>query len=185
MKKIIKQRQLVGEKLLLLFADFIDLNLQPITIQKMQSWLDGDPRVRPTKIWFEKYFREKKKRNLYSAIYNLKASGYLKTKINREGEGYLLTPKGENKVLTIKVRDLEKKKDSKDEWLMIIFDIPENMRRNRDMLRRFLYTLGFQKVQQSVWASPYDVYDELKAVVNNLNIRKYIKILKVKELGEF
>ncbi|MCK9578798.1 CRISPR-associated endonuclease Cas2 [bacterium] len=180
-----KQKQSITEKLLLLFADFIDLNLQPVTIRKIQSLLDGDPRVRPTKIWFEKYFKDRKKQNFYSTIYRLKRDGYLKIKNGQSGDGYFLTPKGENKILTIKIRDLEKKKNSKDEWLMIIFDIPENMRRNRDMLRQFLYTLGFQKVQQSVWISPYEVYDKLKVVVNNLNIRKYIKILKVKELGEF
>ncbi|MDD5625872.1 MAG: CRISPR-associated endonuclease Cas2 [Patescibacteria group bacterium] len=180
-----KQKQSIGEKILLLFADFIDLNLQPITIKKMQSWLDDDPRVRPTKIWFEKYFRDKKNKNLYSAIYHLKAGGYLKTKTNQEGEGYLLTPKGEKKILTINIRNLERKKNSKDEWIMIIFDIPETRRRDRNTLRSFLHTLGFQKIQQSVWVSPYEVYDELKAIVNNFNLKQYVKVLKVKEFGGF
>ena len=180
-----KQKQSITEKLLLLFADFIDLNLQPITIQKIQSWLDGDPRVRPTKIWFEKYFKEKKKQNFYSAINYLKVGGYLQIKSGQKGEGYLLTPKGEGKVLKIKTRDMEKKKNPKDEWLMIIFDIPERRRKDRNTLRGFLHTLGFQKIQQSVWVSPYEVYDELKAIVNNFNLKQYVKVLKVKELGEF
>jgi len=180
-----KQKQSITEKLLLLFADFVDFNLPLPTIKRMQAWIAEDPRARPTRIWLEKYFREKKKQNFYSTIYRLKNEGYLKIKRGRAGDGYILTPDGEKKILKIKIRNLEKKKNPRDEWLMIIFDIPEKRKRDRNILRRFLCTLGFQKIQQSVWVSPYDIYDELKAIVNNLKLRQCIKILKVKELGEF
>lgn len=180
-----KQKQSLTEKLLLIFADFIDLYSQPVTWTKFNRWLAGDPRCRQTRIWLERYFRKRKRQNFYSTIYRLKKSGYLKIKITEEGRGYFLTPKSEKKVLTLKIKNLKKKYDPQKYWLMIIFDIPEKRRKDRNMLRFYLYHLGFQKLQQSVWISPYDVYQELKKVVESLKLRQYIKFLKVKELGEF
>ncbi|MDD3102366.1 MAG: hypothetical protein PHE59_04460, partial [Patescibacteria group bacterium] len=124
-----KQKQSITEKLLLLFADFIDISRQPVTIRHIQALLDGDPRAQSTRVWLEKYFKEKKKQNFYSTIYRLRKEGYLKIKNGQSGDGYFLTPKGEKKILTIKIRDMKKKKNPRDEWLMVIFDIPETMKR--------------------------------------------------------
>ncbi len=179
-----KNKQSFSEKLLLLFADFLDVFRQPVTLYSFNRWLEKDPRYRPFRIWLEKYFKKRKKQNFYSTIYQLKRSGNLKIKITKDGKGYILTPKGERKILKIKIKNLKKKLDPQKYWLMVIFDIPEKRRKDRDLFRSLLYNLGFQKIQQSVWVSPYDVYKELKEVIKRLGINRYIKILKVKELGE-
>ncbi len=180
-----KKKQSFTEKILLLIADFIDVFRQPCTLSTFRYWLRGDPRYRPFRTWLEEYFQKRGKKNLYSAIYRLKRNGYLKIKITKEGKGYFLTSKGEKRVLKNKIKNFKKKYNPDKSWLMVIFDIPEKRRKDRNVFREFLYELGFQKVQQSVWVSPYDVYKELKEVVKNLNLSKYIKFLKVKELGKF
>ena len=179
-----KKKQSFSEKLLLLFADFLDAFRQPITLSSFNRWLEGDSRYRPFKRWLEKYFEKKGKQALYSTIYQFKRSGYLKIKTSSQGNGYFLTPKGEEKVLRIKIKSLKKRLDPKKYWLMIIFDIPEKRRKDRALFRFYLYNLGFQKIQQSVWISPYDIYDEVKEVIKKLGLNRYIKVLKVKELGE-
>lgn len=180
-----KEKQSFTEKLLLLMADFINFNRQPCTLTALDRWLLGDSLYKPTRIWLEQYFRKRKKKNFYSTVYRLKENGYLRIKITKNGKGYFLTPKGERRVLRNKFKNLKKKYNSDKYWLMVIFDIPEKRRKSRDAFRYFLYELGFQKVQQSVWTSPYDVYKELNEVVKNLNLSPHIKFLKVKGLGQF
>ncbi|MCD6539820.1 MAG: CRISPR-associated endonuclease Cas2 [Candidatus Omnitrophica bacterium] len=41
-------------------------------------------------------------------------------------------------------------------WRLIIYDIPESKRGKRQRLRTFLIDLGFGRVQDSCWVSPYD-----------------------------
>lgn len=179
------KKQSFTEKLILLFADFLDIFRQPVTLHSFYRWLEGDPNYRPFRTWLEKYFQKRKKQNLYSTIYRLKKNGYLKIKITKQGRGYLLTPKGEKRVLKNKVKEIKKRKDPNNYWLMVIFDIPEKRKRDRDLFRFCLYNLGFQKLQQSIWVSPYDVYKELKNIVKKLNFTKEVKFLKVKEIGKF
>ncbi len=44
-------------------------------------------------------------------------------------------------------------------WRVLIFDIPERRRQTRDMLRRSLSSVGFIRLQHSVWVFPYDCED--------------------------
>src|SRR3990167_723558 len=54
--------------------------------------------------------------------------------------------------------------------LIIVFDIPEASRKNRDPLRRYLKTARCEQVQKSVWKTNYDIYDELTEVIKDLYI---------------
>lgn len=53
--------------------------------------------------------------------------------------------------------DRPKRWDGK--WRLVIFDVPEKRRRDRDLLRGTLRRLGFYRLQQSVWLYPYDCCD--------------------------
>jgi phenylacetic acid degradation operon negative regulatory protein len=97
----------------------------------------------------------------------------------------LLTPLGKKKALKLKYfqinkrERLKKRKDGK--WIMIIFDIPEKKRKWRDELRGFLYNLGFQVLQKSVWISPYNVLDRLREIVTTLSLDKYTRVFLIEE----
>ena len=41
-------------------------------------------------------------------------------------------------------------------WRIVVFDIPERRRQLRDRLRDLVRSLGFYRLQQSVWVYPYD-----------------------------
>ena len=45
------------------------------------------------------------------------------------------------------------------QWRIVIFDIPERRRKIRDHLRMMLESIGFLKLQESVWIYPYDCED--------------------------
>ena len=58
----------------------------------------------------------------------------------------------------LKEKMLEKRKwDGR--WHLIIFDIKEKKRNIRDKIRTDILTLGFERLQDSVWVYPYECED--------------------------
>ena len=57
-------------------------------------------------------------------------------------------------------------------WRVVIFDVWERRRPVRDQLRRLLMKIGFVKVQNSVWAYPYDCEEVLAFVKADLRLGK-------------
>src|SRR3989344_9211739 len=68
--------------------------------------------------------------------------GSLALELLKDGNAKLKTPK---------------KWDKK--WRILIFDVDESKRPIRDKLRRSLISVGFQRLQDSVWIYPYDCED--------------------------
>jgi phenylacetic acid degradation operon negative regulatory protein len=59
-------------------------------------------------------------------------------------------------------------------WRLVVFDIPEEKRKLRNYFRRYLVTLGFGKVQRSIWISPYDFSEIIQRYAKKLELSKYI-----------
>ena len=57
-----------------------------------------------------------------------------------------------------------KKKRWDRRWRLVIFDIPERRRSVRIRLRKFMVSCGFERLQDSVWAYPYDCEDLIALV---------------------
>jgi len=57
-------------------------------------------------------------------------------------------------------------------WRIVIFDIWERRRDARDRLRTRLQTIGFVKVQNSVWAYPYDCEELIAFAKTELKLGK-------------
>jgi hypothetical protein len=115
-------------------------------------------------------------------INTLKRKGYLK----KTEAGWELTPKGRIEIIKIILwKKIEIKKwDGK--WRVIIFDIPEMSRRDRDFLRRELKWIGFVELQKSVWIFPYDMEREIMALLKlwKLEFRGDIRFLVVEKITE-
>lgn len=63
-----------------------------------------------------------------------------------------------------------------DASVLVIFDIPEEVRVLRDRLRITLRELKFVQVQQSVWQSNYDVVEYLIDDLERNNLRPYVQV---------
>ncbi|MEK7663999.1 MAG: hypothetical protein AAB340_00920 [Patescibacteria group bacterium] len=96
---------------------------------------------------------------IYKRINNLKSSPYFN--FNKDTGDFYLNNKG--RVEIIKNIIAKKKKIKKWDlvWRIVIFDVPESKRRDRDFLRRELKWMGFKELQHSVWISPYNIEKEL------------------------
>jgi hypothetical protein len=131
----------------------------------------------------KKYRREKGKRQFSNLIYYLKRKGYIKVKELEGKQALILTKGGIDRALKASFMFSESKKKRKDgKWIMLIFDIPVNNAKARDLLRSILQNLGYKLLQQSVWVCPFDVFEKTEKLLQMHSLEKYVKIFLVEEL---
>jgi len=65
---------------------------------------------------------------------------------------------------------------------VLIFDIPEKRKGTREKVRRTLISLGFERLQDSVWVFPYDCEDLITLLKVDFKIGKDILYLVVESL---
>ncbi len=98
--------------------------------------------------------------------------------LRREGDQYYITPKGRRKAHLLRLHAPAKMPDKWDEkWYLVIFDIPEDLRSKRNILRSILKRKGFVKLQNSVFVAPYADFEELDLVRREYEIEKYVNFL--------
>lgn len=68
-------------------------------------------------------------------------------------------------------------------WRIVIFDIPEELHKNRNQLRARLKNLGFYMLQKSVFVIPYPCEEELGYMCKNLKIGDYIDVIVAESVG--
>lgn len=86
------------------------------------------------------------------------------TIINQNGEQVVtLTKHGKRRILRYGLDELniEKPKSWDRKWRLVIYDVSEQKRGLRDVFRRALQSLGFYKLQDSVWIYPYPCEDQI------------------------
>ncbi len=130
----------------------------------------------------KQYERQKNKQKFSQLIYRLKKNGYIKIKNLEQNEGVMLTKRGAEKVLKVKLKTERKKRRSDEKWQMIIFDIPEEKRFLRDLLREKLRLLEYKMLQQSIWVCPYNVQKETELILRKHSLDLYVKLFLIKEI---
>ena len=111
-----------------------------------------------------KEWKEIKRRRLNEIVKEFYNERLVSFKENKEGLAeIILTKDGDKKALIFKIDEMEIKKPAKwdGEWRIVIFDIPERFKKAREALRKKLKDLGFIKLQESVFAFPYECEDEI------------------------
>ena len=123
--------------------------------------------------------------SLKRAIANLYKSKLVDCKQCADGSIKLtLSNKGKNKALIYKLDQMKIKKPKwwDKKWHLVIFDIPEDIRRCRDALRFHLKQIGFYELQRSVFIFPYNCQDEIEFLTEFYNIRKYVRLATLKDI---
>lgn len=109
-----------------------------------------------------------------SAFQGLERHGYLEKVNNNQ---FLISPKAQRKIKQLKNLN-RSKKDWSGKWIIISFDIPESKRDKRDMWRAAIKRLGFMRLQNSVFISPFADLKELSAIRSELKIEKYVSFFE-------
>lgn len=67
-------------------------------------------------------------------------------------------------------------------WRLACFDIPEEERKTRDVLRVKLESLGFGMMQKSLWLTPFDVAKALRSFLEVKGLSGQVFVLEAKKL---
>ena len=135
----------------------------------------------PNAMQIFKLFDKNKRRNFTQAVNTsrrrLVNAGFLKYE-----NGFLeLTKEGEAKLHQLEQYDykLPRPKRWDKKWRVLIFDIPERRRATRDKVRNTLTSIGFKRLQHSVWVYPYDCEDLITLLKADFRISKDLLYLIV------
>ncbi len=67
-------------------------------------------------------------------------------------------------------------------WRVVIFDVWENARIKRNLLRNEIKYFGFIQLQRSVWIYPYECSDFIELLKTDLSFGKNIRYMTVESL---
>ncbi|MEK7533642.1 MAG: hypothetical protein AAB542_04370 [Patescibacteria group bacterium] len=122
------------------------------------------------KMIFEEHRREKEKEwrqynpwYLRRSLARLHKRKLVETADDGEVQTVMLTELGKRRILKYALDELTipKPKHWDGKWRMIIYDVDERKKKLRDIFRCALQTLGFYKLQGSIWIYPYPCEEQV------------------------
>ncbi len=132
-----------------------------------------------------KEWKDINNKSLKRAIKSLYESKMIKEKYNKDGSiKIVLSEDGKKKALVYDIDEMEIKipKQWDKKWRMVLFDIPELKKKERDGLRFRLKHLDFFEYQKSVFVHPFDCKNEIDFIVELYKIRKFVRFVVVEKL---
>ncbi|HHW39247.1 MAG TPA: PaaX family transcriptional regulator [Bacillales bacterium] len=94
---------------------------------------------------------------------------------------YIITEKGIAFIKTINQKPILYNIGWNRQWIIVIVEIPESIRKKRELFRQELIQLGFGSLFKSTYFSPWDYSEQVVEIAKSLNIIENISILR----GEF
>lgn len=109
-------------------------------------------------------------------------NGFLKIDIKNGKEFLSLTEKGKRKLFYYQITEQKKNIKWDSKWRVIIFDVWENVRKKRNLLRMEIKNFGFIQLQKSVWIYPYECAEFVDLLKTDLSFGKNIRYMVVEKL---
>jgi CRISPR/Cas system-associated endoribonuclease Cas2 len=124
--------------------------------------------------------RSKSARN--AAIGRLLKEGFLTREDFRGARVLRITKKGELYLARTIERKITPPRRWDKKWRIVTFDIREKRHSTRDMVRREMKSVGFIKLQNSVWVHPYPCEDFITLLKANARIGKEVLYIVAEEV---
>jgi len=125
-------------------------------------------------------WEEIERRALKRSVFSLYGAGMIKETKNKDGTfNMTLTKRGKKRALSYDFDKMEIQKPQQwdKKWRIVLFDIPELNKKERDALRFRLKKLDFFEFQKSVFIHPYDCKKEIDYIIEFHNIRKFVRFV--------
>lgn len=131
-------------------------------------------------IEIHKAFKGASKRDLGKIIKRLNKQKMLSI-TEHEGKFTVeITEKGKRRLLEYDFENISLSSQRRDgKWRLIIFDIPEIRKGNREIFRKKLKELGCIRLQDSVFASAFPCRNEIDFLCNFLGISDSVSLVKL------
>ncbi|MBX4187084.1 MAG: hypothetical protein KW802_02385 [Candidatus Doudnabacteria bacterium] len=102
--------------------------------------------------------------------------GLIQKRKTLAGNVFVITPKAR----ILRSKAITKKHRTDGYATLIIFDIPEEKRNARDTLRRYLIKSGYTQIRESCFLSPFQMFDVLKSLIQELKLEKEVSVFAAK-----
>jgi len=121
-----------------------------------------------------------KKESVRNNFYYLNKNGYIEKSagsfiINKNGKEFL------NKNIKRQLKNFDPINNEGPKNLLLLYDIPENKRSERNWFRRTLVKFGFVMVQRSVWVGPSPLPKEFLDYIKEIKLKDTIKTFKLEK----
>lgn len=107
---------------------------------------------------------------LARVIANLKRSGYVEVRKVDGDESIRFT----NKARLAAVEQMAARVKNDELYRIVSFDIPEQMRRQRNQFRRFIKRLGFVQIQKSLWVCRKNYGDLVEVAAEEYGVADFV-----------
>lgn len=134
-----------------------------------------------------KKWRRYPKKKVSNAFYVLRKQGCIKIEKKNKQIYIFLTEKGKKKAGWLQIDALKIKKPKKwdRKWRIVIFDISELKKFQREAFRGKLKELGFSPLQKSVWIQPFPCSDEINLLKDFFGLSdREVRMLIAKNIGD-
>jgi CRISPR-associated endonuclease Cas2 len=118
-------------------------------------------------------------RKLERALSALAKQGDVTLQPGKQGKRYRITSMGRKKLARLQLArfTLTKRKKWNGKWQVVCFDIPETEKYERTLLQTKLTELGFYRLQNSVFVSPFESSELVQLAHQVFDSRKYVRLI--------
>lgn len=93
-----------------------------------------------------------------------------------------VTDKGKKKVLKYDLENMELERKTDGKWRVIVYDIANLKKPQREIFREILKKLNFLRLQKSVYITPFICENEIEYLRQIFNISNEVLVFKVSEI---
>ena len=121
------------------------------------------------------------KNNSFVILNRLQNKGLVEKKDNK----YILTFLGLKYFKRIKQKNSDREIKKWDgRWRVVMFDIPEKLRKERNWLRHQLYGLEYQLIQKSVFLGKWPLTEDFFNEITERRLNNFIRLITVGEIDD-
>lgn len=137
---------------------------------------------KPYRVSINEFYRDERFScdDLAQKIYRMRKSKLIRKFVENNTLYLELTDKGRKSLAWEEIDKLKTKKIKWDgRFRLAMFDVPEEKKSVREMIRRKLETIGFISLQKSVFIFPHECNNEINAIAYYCGAGKYLKYMVV------
>lgn len=149
-------------------------------------FLPNAPQILKPLIKWRKNWNKIDRYRIYEAIRRLNQKRLIEL-IERNNKLYIkITDNGKKLIKNFDYDDLKlpQPKTWDKKWRLVVFDIPDKKKKERQAFSKKLKDIGFYPMQESVFIYPYDCRDEIDFICEFLLISRYVNYCVVESLDK-
>jgi DNA-binding transcriptional regulator PaaX len=134
----------------------------------------------PMNALFLPVFENNRKQSVRNQFNNLYQNGY----IDKVSNHYILNKNGKeylNKNKKKQLKNFKPTENNSPKNLLLLYDIPEDKKKERDWFRKTLIKYSFIMIQRSVWVGPSPLPKEFLDYVKSIGLKDSIKTFKLEK----